>query len=100
MPVNYFATELRKIQERFNQTFGSMVICDIKSRQHAILAIISMDRLQQRISKAKTKGDVRNDIKRFMRTHKALTRLFDDIERSNYVERTDKRKAISNSNAV
>jgi len=100
MPVNFFKTELRKIQDRFNQTFGEMVVCNIKTRQMTILAIVGMGRLERRITEAKTKDQVRGDIKKFMRTNKTLTRLFDDIERSNHVERTDKREAIANSKAV
>ena len=100
MPVNFFKTELRKIQDRFNQTFGEMVVCNIRTRQMAILAIVGMGRLERRITEAKTKDQVRPDIKRFMRTHKTLTNLFDDIERSNHVEPTNKRTIVANSKAV
>jgi hypothetical protein len=100
MPVNFFATELAKVQERFNQTFGTMVVCNIKARQQTILAIVGMDLLERKISSTKDKGKVRDEIKKFMRTHKILNQLFNNIERSNYVEPTYKRETVENSKAV
>ena len=100
MPVNFFATELQKIQDRFNQTFGKMVVFNIKTRQQTILAIVGMGLLEKRISSTTNKEKVRPDIKDFMRTHKTLTNLFDDIERSNHVEPTNKRTIVANSQIV
>ena len=94
MPVNFFATELRKIQERFNQTFGEMVVFNIKTRQQTIFAIIGMGLLEKKISSTTDKRKVRDDIKEFMHRSKTLNQLFDYIERSNYVERTDRRKTF------
>ena len=65
-----------------------------------ILAIVGMGRLERRITDAKTKDKVRDDIIKFMRTNKTLTRLFDDIERSNHVERTDQRTTVQHPQAV
>ena len=100
MPVNFFKTELRKIQDRFNQIFGEMVVFNIKTRQQTIFAIVGMSLLEKRISSATNKEKVRPDIKRFMRTHKTLTNLFDDIERSNHVERTDQKTTVQHPQAV
>lgn len=100
MPVNFFATELRKVQDRFNQTLGEMVVFNIKTRQNTILAIIGMGLLEKKISSATNKEKVRPDIKRFMRTQKTLTNLFDDIERSNHVEPTNKRTIVANSQTI
>jgi len=88
MPVNFFETELHKIQYRFNQTFGEMVVCNIRTRQMAILAIVGMGRLERRITEAKSLDEVRPVMKRLMRRHKSLTNLFDDIETSYHVEPT------------
>ena len=100
MPVDFFATELARIQDRFNQTFGNTIVCNIQTRQQTILAIIGMSLAKRKIEKAETKDAVRHDIRRFIRTQQILNQIFDDIKRSNHVERTDQRKTFRDTKTL
>ena len=81
MATNYFEKELCKIQQHFNETFGNLIVCDLRLRQKVILSIISMGRLTGKIARAKRKDDVRDEIRRFMKTRKILKTMFNKIER-------------------
>jgi len=76
MPIDFFDTEVRKVKDRFNETFGQLEACDIRTREAVILSIISLDRLSKKIKMSKDKSL----IQRFMRTRTALNGVFDPIE--------------------
>jgi hypothetical protein len=89
MPIDFFEEEIRKVQERFNQTFGMLNVYDLKSRQSTILAICSLTLIAGRIKQAKNKDDKKEDIKQFMRNRTILNDVFNQIktyqeERRNY----------------
>ena len=100
MPVDFFEKEVRSARERFNQTFGVIDVCDLKTRRSTILAIISLGLLVGKIKKAKHKDDVRDEIKRFMRTKTVLDGVFNQLqkdqgERRNYADANLSEKAFS-----
>ncbi len=70
------------------------------STRTAILAIVGMGLLERKISQAKNKNAVRDDIRQFMRTQQILAKLFDDIERRNHVEPTDRRTTFRDTKAL
>lgn len=80
MPIDFFEKEVMKARKKFNQTFGKMVVCDLESRQSAILAIGFLGRLGTRIMEANNKGEVKEEIQKFMKTKKILSNLFVKIE--------------------
>ncbi len=80
MPVDFFETEVRKAQDRFNQTFGVMAVCNIRMRQSVILAIVQMGLLQRKIAKSRDKDLVREEIKRFVRARDVLKNVFNQAE--------------------
>ena len=92
MPVDFFETELGKVRERFNQTFGRMTVCNIKTWQSVILAIVSIGLLQKKISSAHSKDEVRQDIQRFVKTRNVLNNIFNSIE-NHQKERRDHDRA-------
>ena len=97
MPIDFFQTELHKVQDRFNMTFGAMVVCDLQTRSRVMLAIISLSLTERKIMAEKN----REDIKKFVRTKDALNNFFDAIQRrDNHVERTDKRNIGQDSKTV
>ena len=59
LKVNFFIHELRRVQERFNQTFGTQTVCDLKTRHRVILAIIHLETLSKQIIKAESKDIIR-----------------------------------------
>jgi hypothetical protein len=79
MPVNFFETELHKLQDRFNETFGTMVTCDLKARQKTILKIAGLGLLERKISTA-NKDSVRGEIRKFVKTKDNLNSFFNSIE--------------------
>lgn len=79
MPVNFFKTELRKLQDRFNETFGAMVTCDLKTRQKIILTIAGLGLLERKISTS-NKDSVRAEIRQFVKTKDILNKFFNVIE--------------------
>ena len=79
MAIDFFEKEVKNVQQRFNETFGVMTACDLKLRQSAILALIELCRLSEKIMSSK-KNKVRDEIKKFMRAKSVLCNLFDLIE--------------------
>ena len=80
MQINFFDAEVTKAQERFNQTFGVLTVCDLKQRQSAIVAICLLGRSSEKIKIANTKDEAREEIKKFMRIRKVLNSVFTQIE--------------------
>ena len=81
MTIDFFEKEVIKARERFNQTFGMLDVCDLKSRQSTILAISSMGLISGKIKKAKNKNDVGDEIKQFMRTRTILDSVFKQFQK-------------------
>ena len=79
--INYFDQELCKIQQQFNETFGKLIVCDLKTRQRTILAIVAMGQLAQKIAAANDKDQVRYDIRRFMKASSICKNIFNQIDR-------------------
>ena len=78
---DFFEKEISKAQNRFNQTFGDLTVCDLRLRRTIIFSIVSMGRLSDKIVQAKSKDNVRGEIKRFMKTRNILNNLFDQFEK-------------------
>ena len=81
MTIDFFEKEVIKARERFNQTFGVLDVCDLKSRQSTILAISSLGLIAGKIKKAKNKDDVKDEIKQFMRTRTILDSVFKQFQK-------------------
>ncbi len=80
MAIDFFEKELRNAQQNFNQTFGVQDVCNLKLRGSAILAIGFLGKACEKINKAEKKDDVRDEIKKFMRTRNVLNNIFNDFE--------------------
>lgn len=80
MSIDFFEKEVKKAQSRFNKTFGPMNACNLKTRQKAILTIVGMARLAEKIQNAKEKSDVRDEINIFVQKKENLTRIFTTID--------------------
>ena len=81
MPVDFFETELARIQRRFNQTFGILEVFLIEKRYSAILNIVNLGLLKRKISSVKNKESVKEDIKEFIRARDWFNNHFDSIEK-------------------
>jgi len=81
MPIDFFETEVTKAQKKFNQTYGVMVVCNIRHRQASIMSIIHLCMLCKRITAARTKDEVRGDIQEFIRIRNTINKHLNQIER-------------------
>ena len=79
MPIDFFEKEVKKAQERFNQTFGELDVCDIRTRQIAILTIIQMGRLKDRIMQFNN-DEVMEERSKFVKARNWLNNIFRQIE--------------------
>jgi len=77
LQVNFFEKEVQKVQMRFNETFGVLDVCDLQMRQTAILWIINMARLKDKIV---NKKNIKEDRSKFVKTRDALNSIFNQIE--------------------
>ena len=80
MRIDFFHTEIRKVQDRFNETFGKLVVCNVNHRQRIMLSIIAMGRLEKKIMAAGSMDEARDDIKKFFRTRNYLNKEFNKVE--------------------
>ena len=81
MQSTSFENELKLAQEQFNQTFGQNPICNLQTRTCAILSIVSMGRLCNKIAHASDPDSVREEIKKFNHTRKKLDNLFEQAQK-------------------
>ena len=75
MSAEFFENELFKTRKKFNQTLGTMNLCNPRVRAHAIFAIIRMGLLKNKIIKDWEK----EDISRFVITRNKLNQLFSKL---------------------
>ena len=76
MPINFFETEVRKLQDQFNEVFGDCVVCNVRTRQVAIMSICNLGLLSRKLSKANNKD--RHLIQSFMKRKTILKNLFNN----------------------
>jgi hypothetical protein len=84
MPVDFFGTELSKIQNRFNQTFGSMPLCNPTVRIKVIFAIVQMCILHRKIIKDKKKEDIIKFVKIKDRLNSIFSTLIAEAKRRDH----------------
>ena len=80
MLIDFFEKELMKAQKRFNQTFGVLNVCDLKTRQVAILKIIQMGRLRDVIMQSNNNDEVMEERSKFVKARNWLNNIFSQIE--------------------
>ena len=81
MQSTSFENELKLAQEQFNQTFGQNPICNLQTRTCAILSIVSMGRLCNKIAHASDPDSVSDEINKFNQTRKKLDTLFEQAQK-------------------
>ena len=84
MPLDFFESELVKTQNRFNQTFGSMPLCNPTVRIKVIFAIVQMCILHRKIIKDKNKEDIIKFVKIKDRLNNIFSALIEESKRRHY----------------
>ena len=80
MPVDFFAKELGKAQNRFNTILGNLSVFNIKTRQSLIIAICWMGVLKNKINTVKDKELARDNIRKFVKYRNLVNNVFNQIE--------------------
>ena len=91
MPIDFFSSEVSKIQQRFNETYRGLVVYDVRGRMAAIMSIAWLGVLGQKLSDAQAKD--RSQIQEFMRIKGIIEGYLNRVKeqrRCKDVERTDK----------
>ena len=98
MAVDFFEKEVRKVRQRFNETFGRQTVCNLDARYSAILSICRLGILTRKISSAKNKENVRDSTSEFIRIRDVLNNFFNLMEKQMKGRRgyTDRRKVSNN----
>ena len=81
MAVNFFEREVKKVRERFNQTFGRQIVCNLNARYSAILSICWLGILANRIREAEGKEKAKESIQEFTRIRDVLNNFFNLMEK-------------------
>jgi hypothetical protein len=99
MAVNFFEREVQKAQKRFNQNFGSEIVCNLEAREAVILSICRIRMLANKIKKPKHNETVRTDNQEFIRIRDVINRFFNLIEKQQKERRgyADRRKHSNNT---
>jgi hypothetical protein len=80
MAVNFFDREVKKLQKRFNNTFGTLVVCNLTLRYSAILAICWLGVLRRRIKETRDREKARDYIREFVEGRAVLNDFFSSTE--------------------
>ena len=81
MAVNFFEREVKKVRQRFNQTFGRQIVCNLNARYSAILSICWLGILANRIREAEGKEKAKESIHEFTRIRDVLNNFFNQMEK-------------------
>jgi len=83
MAIDFFEKEVRKVQDKFNETFGETQAVNLLARFDVIFSIINFGLIAKEINKQSIKQNGKKDIekvKEFMRTKEILNNVFDRFE--------------------
>ena len=78
--IDFFEKEVKRLQERFNATFGQEPSMNMRARYLAILAVCWADILARSARQTSDKKKIGEMTREFCNVREALNRVFDLIE--------------------
>jgi hypothetical protein len=97
--IDFFEKEVKRLQERFNGTFGQEPTVNMRARHLAILAVCWADILARSVRETSDEKRIGEIAREFCNVRKALNRFFDLIEpqpeRRGHEHATDKRSVAA-----
>lgn len=96
MAIDFFDTEVRRIQEEFNEVFAKRTVCDVAARNICIMSIACIMCSAQRINASKNKQAVRTEIQKFMHK-KGVIERFLKSQKTPTERRQDAKSGMHNS---
>ena len=80
MTIQFFETELMKIQDRFNDLFGNQTTCDVRIRCIVILCIVGLGLINKKIINASNKDEARGEIRKFIKHRDIINTYFKKVQ--------------------
>mgnify|MGYP001206558684 FL=1 len=97
--IDFFEKEVKRLQERFNATFGQEPTVNMRARYLAILAICRAGILARSARQTSDEKRIGEMTREFCNVREALNMCFDLIEpqpeRREHEHATDKRRAVA-----
>ena len=97
--IDFFEKEVKRLQERFNATFGQEPTMNMRARYLAILAVCWADILARSVRETSDEKRIGELTREFCNVREALNMCFDLIEpqpeRREHEYATDKRRAVA-----
>ena len=97
--IDFFEKEVKRLQERFNGTFGQEPTVNMRARHLAILAICRAGILARSVRETSDEKRIGELTREFCNVREALNMCFDLIEpqpeRREHEYATDKRRAVA-----
>lgn len=78
--IDFFEKEVKRLQERFNATFGQAKIVNMRARYLAIFAICRADILARSVRETSDEKRIAEMTREFCSIRKVINQLFDLIE--------------------
>ena len=78
MNSRFLERELVNFQKKFNQTFGNRIVHNIKARQAALLAVLHLGVLKEKINKEQNNDKKKKLMTDFVRKRNILNRFFQE----------------------
>ena len=92
MTVNLYEREVKRVQKRFNETFGRQTVCNLTVRYASILSICRLGILSRKICEANDKEKVKGSIHSFIRIRDVLNDCFKLMEKQKKGGKRSKKK--------
>jgi hypothetical protein len=80
MTIQIFETELKKIQDEFNELLGNQTTCDVRMRSNIILCIVGLGLLNRKIRNASDKNEARDEIRKFIKHRDIINKYFKNVQ--------------------
>jgi len=96
--IDFFEKKFLKLTIRFNRFFGERIVCDLKARQLAILAIIRVGMLARSLRDQSDQRKTADLTCEFFQVRRTMNRFFDFMEsqeRRSDENTTDIRSAVA-----
>jgi hypothetical protein len=78
--IDFFEREVKRLQERFNTTFGQAKIVNVRARYLTIFAICWVDLIARSARKTSDEQAIGKMTREFCKKRESLNRFFDLIE--------------------
>jgi hypothetical protein len=99
MAIDFFEKEMKRLTIRFNRVFRDRIVCDLKARDLAILALIRTRMLIRSIRNRPDEKQIAALTREFYQAREIMNKFFDlmepEKERSSYGNQEESRRFVA-----